>query len=416
MLLQLPERENETNPKLKHAVSTTAKTFAERLNAYLNNKGFETFSCKLQDNNDLLSHLPAHSPAHIPKTTTIRKKTTPEDTAEKQQTSTYSKKKDKQYLFKPEDEILMTITRLARPRALAEFEAWLNELEKHDNIPKTWIQIIREHLPDELLIRAKTVTASQTNLRTNKNWVLQKTGGRKSNIPEISVHAPLELLENFYKFQECNLIRGAELDENALMEFKRKAGQNLNTPTMQDLGNNTNLQHLGIIGLRLEKMEQNPKLTSPTTEEQDEHDEKTDEEEHNVTVRTEEKDEEAETFLQDADSEYNPNSLSEDESSDSAAEMEQKQTTKKPKKMKKELKKAKKELKKRIQKKQKKSRKRKRESSDSEDFSESESYKQQLARFRRKMKRKRWKKKKKLEAFEALTSSGTSDSEDSSTS
>lgn len=292
MMLGLPEQENLQKPKLKYGVTTTAKFYTNRLTAYLTNKGFETFRIKLINNNELLSNLPEHSPAHVPKTTTIPKNNninivTPEQETggEEPKTKTYSKrdKGKRKYLFQPTDNLLMTINRIAKPRSLEEFDQWLTELESMQNIPESWTKTVKDYLPNEFIMTAKTVVASQTNLRDNKNWVIQKTGGNKTGIQEVTFHAPLELMENLYKFTELNLIRGAELDENALIEFKKKTGLNINTETMQNLGNNTNLAHIGIIGLRLESTEKTPVILTKGDEDEKSSTEKlTDEEEEDA--------------------------------------------------------------------------------------------------------------------------------------
>ena len=112
------------------------------------------------------------------------------------------------------------------------------------------MKLVRQYLPKSIADTYKIIQAPQTNLRTDKNYVIQRTSNHgPMPAAEVSIHRPLELLENIYKLQELNVLHEVQVDVDPLWEFKLKASSYTVTTANKALANKVMLNHSMILAL-----------------------------------------------------------------------------------------------------------------------------------------------------------------------
>ena len=269
MMLNIPQEELINNSELKRAVAKETKQLSNNILIYLSEKGYQKTDVVLPEGNELLSHLPKTSVAYLPteskknpnKELTIPKAQNTNVTTRAQANEQNQAKETPQppeelaqaRKFAKEDELLITIRKLATPKRTEYYGKWIEALKTEKCIPKSWILLLENHLPDRLSITYKNQKGSQTNLRTNKNWILHTTKGYDASpVTELSLNRPMELIENIFKLQEVNLLREVIVDANPLREFKIKTSKPSATEPCKYLADNVHVKHLAIIGIKLE--------------------------------------------------------------------------------------------------------------------------------------------------------------------
>ena len=269
MMLNLPREEQIDNSELKRTVAKETKHLANRILIYLSEQSYQKTDMILEKGNELLSHLPQTSVAYLPSENTTepaKKLSIPKTSAtnvttraqKNEQNQAQENAQTPEELAKPrkfhrEDDVMITIRKLVTPKRIEPYQEWIEALKTEKCIPKSWVSLLENHLPEQISVTYKNQIGSQTNLRTNKNWILHTTKGyNQTPTTELTLNRPMELIENIFKLQEVNLLREVVVDADPLREFKLKTSRPSATEPCRNLAAKVQVKHLAIIGIKLE--------------------------------------------------------------------------------------------------------------------------------------------------------------------
>ena len=116
--------------------------------------------------------------------------------------------------------IVISTQVMCMPRTLEAFDRWIKALGREESVPNEWVDIIKNHLPTDLLIHTREYDGSQINLRNNQTWTLERTQDRgPTQIQEVGIFPTSQCLENIRKMQEVNLIRGGQISPDPMREL-----------------------------------------------------------------------------------------------------------------------------------------------------------------------------------------------------
>ena len=151
MMLNIPAEETQES-ELNTKVSPQTAKHAAEITAHLINTGASNTDVILEDGNALLNALPETSLAYVPKTTTIPKKIhqTRKETTENNPTANETKTAPIPRLFSKTDKVLVSVQKLATPKAIPAFKKWITALKKEEGIPPHWPEAIDNYLPKEV--------------------------------------------------------------------------------------------------------------------------------------------------------------------------------------------------------------------------------------------------------------------------
>ena len=277
MLLNLPKEESPEGSELKRKVSTRTHVLAKSILKQLQRTAHSKTAFQVPPENEILQHAPITSRAYLPPKTTTIPKTALEDTTPQADDKIPSLRehqapkpndRDRKYKFTQQDDLMVTVQKIFSPQKSTQYLQWISEeLPKEQDVPSSLVHFVKTHLPKKIVLTYKVIEGSQTNLRTDKNFVIQRTSNQgPMPASEISIHRPMDLMENIFKFQELNILRECQVDKEPLKEFIIKTSRPMATATSKSLATSVNIRHNMILALMPEETVVIPKEQPPTPE------------------------------------------------------------------------------------------------------------------------------------------------------
>jgi len=277
MLLNLPMAETPEDSELKRKVSPRTKNLAKSILKQLHRTAHSKTAFQVPKGNKILQHAPTTSRAYLPpQITSIPKKDTESTTPQADEkipgmqplTSQKPNKRDRAYTFDHKDELMITVQRIFSPQRYPQYLEWINnELPKEPDVPQSLVNFVKEHLPKKIVTTYKVIDGSQTNLRTDKNYVVQRTSNQgPMPAAEISIHRPMDLMENFYNFQELNILQAVQVDKAPMKEYIVKTSRPTATASSKSQAKHMDVRHNIILAVMPEETVVIPKERTPTPE------------------------------------------------------------------------------------------------------------------------------------------------------
>ena len=274
MLLNLPKEESPEDSELKRKVSTRTNVLAKSILKQLQRTAHSKTSFQVPPGNEILQYAPVTSRAYLPpQNTSIPKKdlegTTPQADEPIPELPPITSKKpnnrDRAYTFEHKDDLMITVQKIFSPQKSPQYLQWIGtELPKEPDVPRSLVNFVKTYLPKKIVLTYKVIEGSQTNLRTDKNYVIQRTSNQgPMPASEISIHRPMDLI---YKFQELNILHAVQVDKEPLKEFVIKTSRPMATASSKAQAKNISIRHNMILAVMPEETVVIPKERVPTPE------------------------------------------------------------------------------------------------------------------------------------------------------